>query len=272
MKNGRLVNFLVVQYLLSVSVPAFIGLFYTVKPIKKAVISFLECHNFYDLLKKNEVLIVIVFCIIIPFLITLYHYKKQKPYIDKDYIDLQWLLRYVDDILEQEANCYYQYPQLGKEFIKYIRPDIQLLEIKKSLTAYFREIYSDATILTDLFSVKDNKFKYEYNDEPTQTSIEVVNKPESTASTALKRKRIVTVSDTTKKRANFVHDNARDIKSIICFPVIEKSCVVYMISVSSLNKDVFNKNNEIKNKYALDIFAKRIKLQMYIKKIKGSSL
>jgi putative methionine-R-sulfoxide reductase with GAF domain len=251
------------------SVPAFIGLFYTVKPIKEAVINFLVNHNFYNQIKEFEIPIVIIFCIIIPLIVAVYCYYIQRPYIDKDYDELQRIINFLDDILELKANRYYTYPQHGTDFLAmYVRPDIQIIKIKASLTAYFREVYDDLSILVDFFSVKEGKFKYEYNDESTPTSIDVVNKPNSTASTALKKKDIVTVADSTQKRVKFIPDAARDIKSIICYPIIEKSSVVYMICVSSKKKDVFNRENEDRNKSTLDIFAKRIKLEEYLKTIK----
>jgi putative methionine-R-sulfoxide reductase with GAF domain len=80
---------------------------------------------------------------------------------------------------------------------------------------------------------------------------------------------MVIISDTTKEEGiTFISDVVSNIKSIICYPIIENSSVEYMICVSSSKKNAFNKDNEKRNEYALEIFAKRIKLEMYLKTIK----
>ncbi|MDR0320098.1 MAG: hypothetical protein LBI28_01210 [Treponema sp.] len=48
MTERRLIANLVLQYSLSMSVPAFIGLFYTVEPIKEAVINFIENKSYSE--------------------------------------------------------------------------------------------------------------------------------------------------------------------------------------------------------------------------------
>lgn len=150
----------------------------------------------------------------------------------------------------------------------YIRPDLQIIEIKKNITAYFWYVYKDETIISDLFSINSKKqLEYDGKDEPSPTSIDIINNPKSTAKTALAEKKIITIPDTSKKGVNFVIDKSYDIKSILCYPIFEKSKVKYIISVSSLNKNVFTKENEERNKFALDKFAEQIKLAAYLKPI-----
>lgn len=267
MVKRHLVLSLVAQYFLTMTVPAFIALFYAVKPLHDLILNFLHEHNFYSPIRSLEVIIVVMFYIIVPTLIAIYNYRTKRPFIDKQYNELTTLIFCIDQIVDEKAKRYYSYPKKDDNFLTYIRPDYQIAVIKEKLSAYFRGIYDDLTINSDLFYNENGELIHEGQDEPLSTSMEIVNNPNSTAKTALKLKKIVIVPDTSKKNAHFVADSGNEKNSIFCYPIIERSKVKYIISVSSKIKDKFRKEDEKRIEFALESFSKRIKLESYLKPI-----
>ena len=275
MTKRRLIGSLLFQFLLSMGIPAFIVLFYSVDTIYYFVINILQILQLYAFVKSLEIIILMIFFIIIPLVITIYRYFNERQYLsnnteNKEFKELQKLFAYINDTINEKANRYYRYPEDGPDFMTYIQPEKQIVALKRAMTAYFRDVYNDSSIITDIFSVKDGNLKYEYADEPIVAHISIINKKNSTAKTVLRNKKSITIPDTTTRRARrmFVFDRTRDIRSIICYPSIENSDVKHIISVSSLKANILNKDNEEKNINALDEFAKRIRLEFYLKKTK----
>jgi hypothetical protein len=58
------------------SIPAFITLFYSVKPLHNAITGFLIRHNFYILAKSLEIPIVIILYLLVPLVLGIYNYYK----------------------------------------------------------------------------------------------------------------------------------------------------------------------------------------------------
>lgn len=268
MKKKQLIGHLIIQYFLTMTVPAFIMLFYSVDEIKNPIINFLQRNNFYSIIKKLEIVITILFFIIVPLVITIYNYYKQRSNIEMDNEELLNLIICIGDVVDEKTKRYYSYPKKeGDVFLTYIRPDIQIAKLKTSLTAYYRTIYEDRTITSDFFYNDKGNLIYECKDEPTLTSIDVVNNSNSTAKTTLKQGKMIIIPDTTKKDVPFVVDKSYDIKSILCYPIFENGKIKYIICISSKNKGVFTKENREKYEFVLSEFEKRIKLETYIKPI-----
>jgi hypothetical protein len=247
-------------------VPALITIFYTVNSFKDAIRKFLKTNNIYDQIKSKEILIIIVFYVIVPFGIAIYNFVKQTSTDTTATDELTALLVHISNTVEEKSKRYYS-PQFSanRNIKDVIKPNIQILEIKKNITSYFQTIYKDSTIKSNIFINKNGSLVTAFHDEPTTVSMKVINRKDSTAITALTQKKMIIIPDTVRPGIPFFPGDSSEstIKSIICYPIIIKSKVKYIISLTS-KKSTFKKDLREKYKYVLDEFSKRILLESFL--------
>jgi len=276
----KLVFRLLGKYCLSMAIPAFIILFYTVYPIRNVIINFLRNQEIYYTFRDVELYVIILGYIIIPTIMIIYDYTNRMANSDEQKEKYKTLIIKLGDYSSAKVKTFYQYPQSpSATIIDCIKPDTQLAVIRGNIIQYYTKIYDDDTIWCDFFAYKNGNLIYIGDDEPTQVKSDIINNPNSTAMLAVTSREMVIVQNTKLKipslfekvfkipKTPFVKDKSYDIRSIICYPVLDKGNVVYVINVSSRHANTFRKKKRFFYEFALGEFAKQIHLELIIKDI-----
>ena len=263
--NAHLLGKYALQHVFLIVAPTVMALFYNVEAIRSIAIDFSKAINLHDRVQPLEIPIIISFGIVIPAIISIYNYYKQVRG-DTSRKELATLLSSLGGVVDEKLNRYYEFTPNEKETIlEHIRPDLQKVQLKKAIASYFRSIYDDKNIICDFFTFKDGLLSYD-RIGPDTVDINVIRREGSTAQTACLTKKMQVIPDTSRKGIPFIPDPALDIKSIICYPIVEKGKTQYVISVSS-KKVSFSSDDYDKYEMILSEFASRIKLELYLQTI-----
>ena len=177
----------------------------------------------------------------------------------------------------------------GKEsavdvFNSITKPDQQIIMLVAGLHSFFDAIDSvGVNIRVCLISAKDgipNDFYYYYPEsEPPKASIEELQLPESTAATAIRKKRMVIVPDVQeevgKENGQYVGDDSgQEERSLICYPVIHHytSTVPYVIAVVADKSGYFKTTKKQIYNWIFRHFAVRIALEHSLLLLKAESV
>ena len=157
-------------------------------------------------------------------------------------------------------------PLSGNEIFNEItQPKSQMQCINTVLKNYLSRQCNDNTITSYLFDVKNNQInqmKLRNQESKLDTGCILIN---SDIKNCITNRDIIVIEE---NKGNTYHSFSKkgigEIISAICYPVIEESCVKYVLLICS-EKYKFKQNDKEMYKLIFDMFCSRIKLEMHLK-------
>lgn len=276
--NGKIINWpLLLQVLFTTLLPNYIIVSYSVTPMmnmNKKILGWLGIS--YDSVIFTIIFIVSVF--IIPFLVHNIKWFNAESKYKEENIFLKKLMFGINSVVDYKKKRFHKsknknLANSSDYFQDITQPELQIANICVAITNLLIGYSEDESIKVSLISCEKNMLtSYLFiSDETSSIGIDDLNNHDSTARKSMQKQKMIIIEDVHRRKTknSFWKGVNCKIQSIIAYPICCGGKTVFVLCVTSKQKQTFKNSDEKIYQFIFEEFGRRILLESYLLEIRN---